>query len=95
MDKSSVKGSVRNGNYAFQEYATLNWIQHAKLLQNYDRIEALVALLHSRHLEDFSSNGLASIKRDFEDRGNSKSAAIDRYQEAYQRIDNICAKEDD
>ena len=56
MDKSSVEGSARNGNYAFQEYATLNWIQHAKLLQNYDRIEALVALLHSRHLEDFSSN---------------------------------------
>ena len=67
LDSLSVKHSVERGEYAFQEYATFNWIHHLESLgcieldSNQDEelsLKRILASLRRQHLGEKSNTGL-------------------------------------
>ena len=85
LDNSSIEESVRKGHYAFQEYATLNWIQHARTPQCETGIGSLVALLHSCNFEHLLNDCPASTTRHLVE-DVDKSMALNQCQRAYEEV---------
>ena len=104
LDLSDIETSVHKGDYAFQEYAALNWIQHAKSSTNYDEVATnvdsrslvdTVATMYQRHLEQIATDDLGSNTEDFESNVRYILAVLDKYQKAYDMKDNIYLNDDD
>ena len=98
LDFSDIETAVRKGDFAFQEYATLNWIQHVKsatecndVATNVDftSLRDTVAILYQHHNEQFATDNLGSIIQDFGSNSRYILAVLDKYQKAYDRKDNI------
>lgn len=68
-DGPSIKDSVERADYAFQEYATFNWIHHLRSLKSHEwdlneyepsSLRQSFALLHQQHLEEDAEVGVIS-----------------------------------
>lgn len=94
LDKSDIRDSVHNGAYAFQEYATLNWIHHVRALSDISSLRNSTFLLHQRHFKYkrlHSALDIQSLTIDEYD----ISMALDECQNAYESVDNIYTEEND
>ena len=98
---SDIETSIHKGDYAFQEYATLNWIQHAENSSDLNQIAAnldstslrdKVAILYQRDLEQFATGSLDSVTQDL--RSNMRSI-LNKCHKVYDLQDSISSKEVD
>lgn len=91
--ESDMIASVHNGAYAFQEYATLNWIYHIRSLSDTSSLRNSTFLLYQRQLESTRSHSDSNFQSLTID-GYDISAALDECQKGYDRV-NISALEHD
>lgn len=93
LDQTGIQRSVLKGDYAFQEYSVLNWIQHAKAFRSHGtmfhdtdttRLDGSILSLHHHYLEQFPA--LASESR------IGTAAMVDT---AVSRALNACQKAND
>ena len=98
---SETEASVYRGDYAFQEYAALNWIHHIKCLlrcgTNVDisSLKRAVVTLYQRHVEQFDTVNLYANTQDIGYNAHSLSRAMDHCQKSYDTVDNISVNEID
>lgn len=104
LDLTDVEVSVYKGDYAFQEYAALNWIHHIKCLTDHGELatnvdmsslKTAVVILFQRHFAQFATDNSDSSTQDLEFNMHSISAALDNCQKSYDMVDNICVNETD
>ena len=101
LDKSEIEASVYRGDYAFQEYAALNWIHHIKCLTQYrtnidmSSLKNAVITLHQDHVKQFGPVDSDANIQDIEFGAHSLSRAMDNYQKSYDMVDNINVNEID
>ena len=104
LDLSDIEVSVYKGDYAFQEYAALNWIYHIKCLTDYGELATsadmaslmnAVIVLYQRHLGQCTTVNSDSSSLVSEFNMHSISATLDKIQKSYDMVDNICVNEPD
>ncbi len=101
LDISNIEVSVYKGEYAFQEYAVLNWIHHVKSLTEHEdnvdisSLKNSVSTLYRRHLEQFDPGNSDSSIQDLEIDRHNIPAALSDCQKLYQIVDNINADKND
>ena len=102
LDLSEIASSVYKGDYAFQEYAALNWIHHIKCLNDYDKVATnvdmsnlknAVVILCQRHLGQFAIGNSNLQIQDPDLHMHSTSAALDKFQTSYDTVDDISVDE--
>ena len=100
-DISNIKVSVYRGEYAFQEYAALNWIHHVKCLtEQWDNVDIsslknAVGTLYRRHQEQFYPSNSDSSIQDLEIDRHNIPVALVGLQKTYDSVDNINVDKDD
>ena len=101
LDESHIKSFVSEGAYAFQEYATLNWIYHSDLVLNLDirctdgAIAALkqsCLVLISRHEVSKELANMSSEER--EPKIQNLSPALTRFRSLYETVHTISTNEE-
>ena len=102
LDLSDIETSVHRGDYAFQEYAALNWIHHIKCLNDCDK-EAInvdtssltnaVVILYQRHLRQLATGNSDLGIQDPGFHMHSISASLNRFQMSYDIVNNISVSE--
>ena len=102
LDLSDIEVSVHRGDYAFQEYAALNWIHHIECLNDYDKVainvdtsslKNAVVILYQRHLGQLA---IGNPDLSIQDPGlhiHSISAALDKLRMSYDIVNNIYVNE--
>ena len=91
LDESDIRNSVQRGDYAFQEYATFNWIHHVSSVSDTSNLRDSIRYLHKRHLRQFprlnsdSNFGESAIDE------HDVSAALEDCRKAYDQVDNLYA----
>ena len=101
IDISEIEASVYRGDYAFQEYAALNWIHHIKCLircgTNVDisSLKRAAVTLYQRHFEQSDTVTLYETIQDLGHNAHSLSRAMDHCQKSYDTVDNITVNEID
>lgn len=100
LDLSDIEVSVYKGDYAFQEYAALNWIHHVRCVTKSGEVstdadtsslKTAVVILYQRHCGQSTTRLSESSIKDFDLHGIS--AALDNCQTSYDMVDNICVNE--
>ena len=98
LDLSEIETLVYKGDYAFQEYAALNWIHHIKCLNDYDKVATnvdmsnlknAVVILFQRHLGQSAIGNSDLHIQDPDLHMQSISAALDKFQTSYDIVDDI------
>lgn len=92
MGESEIMKAVHRGDYAFQEYATLNWTHHGRAATDISSLRHPISLLHQRHFEPHVPNRSDS---NFGIDSHDVPAALEDCQKAYDRVDSICVDEND
>ena len=101
IDISELEASVYRGDYAFQEYAALNWVHHIKCLTRYgtnvdmSSLKSAVVTLYQRHVEQSNTVNLYANIQDNGYNAHSLSRAMDNCQKSYDAVDNISFNEID
>ena len=102
LDLSEIETSIYKGDYAFQEYAALNWIHHIKCLNDYEKVATnvdmsklkdAVVILFQRHL---GQSAIGNSDLHIQDPGlhmHSISAALGKFQMLYDLVDDISVNE--
>lgn len=102
LDLSDIETSVHRGDYAFQEYAALNWIHHIKCLNDNDTVmfnvdlsslKNAVVILYQRHLGQLAIGNPDLNIQDPDLHMHNISAALDKFQMSYDMINNISVTE--
>lgn len=102
FDLSDIKISVHNGDYAFQEYAALNWIHHIRCLNDYNKVATsvdlsslknAVAILYQRHIGQSAIGNSDFSIHDRDLHMHNISAVLDKFQTSYDMVDNISVNE--
>ena len=91
LDESDIKSFVQRGDYAFQEYATFNWIYHVSSVSNKSGLRDSIRYLHKRHLQQFSRLDSHSNFEESAIDGNDVSAALEDCQKAYDQVHSMYA----
>lgn len=93
LPESTIKDSVERADYAFQEYATFNWIHHLESLESYkldssrdetSNFRPALALLHQHYLEDNLHTGLTLGE---EGKDIDISEELNAWKIAYERVE--------
>ena len=99
MEESTIEELVRKGHFAFQEYATLNWIQHAKCPIKDKVVAAKIrdsaALLYSRDVVPVPDHSLDFETNKSQDDKITLSATLNHFQDAFESVDNISSSENE
>lgn len=99
---SDIETSVHRGDYAFQEYAALNWIHHIKCLNDSDTVmfnvdlsslKNAVLILYQRHLGQLAIGNPDLSIQDPDLHMHNISVALDKFQMSYDMISNISVNE--
>ena len=102
LNLSNIETSVHRGDYAFQEYAALNWIHHIKCLNDNDtvmfnvdlsRLKNAAVILYQRHLGQLAIGNPDLSIQDPDLHLHSISAALDKFQMSYHMINDISVNE--
>ena len=97
LDRLSIKHSVTRGDYAFQEYATFNWIYHLGSLNCHEldsnrdedlNLKHTLALLHQQYLKEESNTGLSSDDST-EGKGIDISEELRVWRRLYENVKNL------
>ena len=101
IDISEIEASLYRGDYAFQEYAALNWIHYIRCLircgTNVDisSLKRVAVPLYQRHVEQPDAVKFYESIQDLGHDSHSLSRAMDHCQKSYDMVDNITVNEID
>lgn len=87
---------MERADYAFQEYATFNWIHHLESLESHkldldqdetSDLRRSLTLLHQQHLEDNARNDLFSGEQGTEAENFHVSEELNAWRNVYERVE--------